>query len=731
MTKMEEELDLNSVKKSLKVLNQEVETSRQEVLRALQSKSADIATASGQVTQLTELLDALTNELQDYQWLPAEPITGGGAGGAGGGPTLQLRPYQVQAAAEAYATGEAQLRASEAAMEVLNVILQAEQLLSELQTSRSFMSSTELLLQVSGLLQSVSAPERMAMEPEMLWTAKERYRKQRLALLTSLDDAFSKHLHFTSGALQVRPAELPELWRCLGLLGVQRTRIEQLAEEVLKQLNGMVIARHLVLEITTAGHTTTFRWRAARGSAVGDDTNTFPPLAAVGKFLSFLGQSCTGEAEVYQVLGFSLYPRLVKLLSRHLEIQEAEAMGFEKHLSSEGFISPKESSLSRWAQQRHQAQKQGPQRLTQARRWILDEAEDRVLVQLHSTKRGHFSMKVSCAADRLARTFDEVVQSQQQEARSLLGRMCHLFAILRPYVQGGLRSHLGRCGLFVTDVMFLLHQLRQLPVEYRPVKQMKVLEQRGQDELWAMLKHQEESLVSALQPVDLLGLSSGESYVASEAALGAAGEQAKRIARALSEVLPQVVLRKVTLHLLGAFCEELLQKLLCPRAQEAVPFAGAGLSSGVAQVGRWLDTLATGAAGGDEFREVLAGLKKGPKGPSDAAAKEAPEGTAICVLSAEEISSAVTLMTSAQSMVRQTLQAAALPLDQRLQEEVPGYERLLLSSDLLGSDFSRFLERRLKLAKSMSKEEAMRLMSLSFHDEALPSEDAWRILSAG
>ena len=53
-------------------------------------------------------------------------------------------------------------------------------------------------------------------------------------------------------------------------------------------------------------------------------------------------------------------------------------------------------------------------------------------------------------------------------------------------------------------------------------------------------------MVSALQPVDLLGLSSGESYVASEAALGAAGEQAKRIARALSEVLPQVVLRKAT-----------------------------------------------------------------------------------------------------------------------------------------------------------------------------------------
>eukprot|EP00913_Durusdinium_trenchii_P010622 g9966.t1 len=577
MTKMEEELDLNSVKKSLKVLNQDPLGCSSAGLRRLGRPFQGRFVPEDGLAVIRWLRRWRPPAKRSYVHCSPKARTSR---------RPAARPYQVQAAAEAYATGEAQLRASEAAMEVLNVILQAEQLLSELQTSRSFMSST---------------------------------------------------------------------------VGEAADRLPR------KDI----------------------RWRAARGSAVGDDTNTFPPLAAVGKFLSFLGQSCTGEAEVYQVLGFSLYPRLVKLLSRHLEIQEAEAMGFEKHLSSEGFISPKESSLSRWAQQRHQAQKQGPQRLTQARRWILDES----------------------AARCVPRT---------NEARSLLGRMCHLFAILRPYVQGGLRSHLGRCGLFVTDVMFLLHQLRQLPVEYRPVKQMKVLEQRGQDELWAMLKHQEES---------------------SNAALGAAGEQAKRIARALSEVLPQVVLRKVTLHLLGAFCEE--QKLLCPRAQEAVPFAGAGLSSGVAQVGRWLDTLATGAAGGDEFREVLAGLKKGPKGPSDAAAKEAPEGTAICVLSAEEneltnrsselgeISSAVTLMTSAQSMVRQTLQAAALPLDQRLQEEVPGYERLLLSSDLLGSDFSRFLERRLKLAKSMSKEEAMRLMSLSFHDEALPSEDAWRILSAG
>lgn len=49
----------------------------------------------------------------------------------------------------------------------------------------------------------------------------------------------------------------------------------QLTQEVLKQLNGMVIARHLVLEITTAGHTTTFR-RLEREGDVSCDTVAEP-----------------------------------------------------------------------------------------------------------------------------------------------------------------------------------------------------------------------------------------------------------------------------------------------------------------------------------------------------------------------------------------------------------------------------------------------------------------------
>ena len=38
-------------------------------------------------------------------------------------------------------------------------------------------------------------------------------------------------------------------------------------------------------------------------------------------------RSCTGEAEVYQVLGFSLYPRLVKLLSRPSASDEQSDLG--------------------------------------------------------------------------------------------------------------------------------------------------------------------------------------------------------------------------------------------------------------------------------------------------------------------------------------------------------------------------------------------------------------------
>ena len=38
----------------------------------------------------------------------------------------------------------------------------------------------------------------------------------------------------------------------------------------------------------------------------------------------------------------------------------------------------------------------------------------------------------------------------------------------RPYAQsGGLKNHPRRCCLFVTDVMFLIHKLLQLPVDCR------------------------------------------------------------------------------------------------------------------------------------------------------------------------------------------------------------------------------------------------------------------------
>ena len=59
---------------------------------------------------------------------------------------------------------------------------------------------------------------------------------------------------------------------------------------------------------------------------------------------------------------------------------------------------------------------------------------------------------------------------------------------------------------------------------------------------------------------------------------------------------------------------------------------------------------------------------------------------------------------------------------------VPGWAALEVSADLLGSDFSRFLEKRRGLMKSLSREESIRLMQLSWQDEHLTPEDAWDVL---
>jgi len=66
-----------------------------------------------------------------------------------------------------------------------------------------------------------------------------------------------------------------------------------------------------------------------------------------------------------------------------------------------------------------------------------------------------------------------------------------------------------------------------------------------------------------------------------------------------------------------------------------------------------------------------------------------------------------------------------------LDDDVPGWAALTLVADLLGSEFSRFLERRGALVKVLNREEAVRLMQLSWRDEPISPEEAWAVLAGG
>eukprot|EP00435_Cladocopium_sp_Y103_P041429 s665_g11.t1 len=739
-----DELDLNSVKKSLSLLSKDVEDSRSRVLRLVQSKSPEFQQAANQVTELQGLISSLDADLSSLDWLapvaslPSDTV-----------PNLGYTPCHVQEASQKHAEAEAELHALDSSMEILSIMLQVEDLFQRFEriSSANFVQAAELLIQISGLLQKVSAKKGSeATEPDIVWAAKERYRKQRLTLLDSVDSAFARDLRFTEGLVEVRP-QLPQLWRCMELLQLQRKRIQAVAEEMLKQFQGILTVRatRLAAEDSAgeAGGVATFRWLD------GVSKETVSVLHVMEGYINFMCQYGAGdEAEVYKALGFSLYPRLVKLLVGHLDFadQGPAVEDFERRLQQRGFISDAETSLSRLVHGQREAQSQSPQLLVQARRWILDESEDAVSVELggDSTK----SIQVSPAAEKLARSFGQLSHFADEVRMQTAGRLCWLFAILRPYASsGGLTRHPRRCGLFVTDVMFLIHELEIQPASCRPLKQIKALKRRCQEELHAMTKCQEELRQPSCARDTLLThlkscrpVATGNGFLEAETALGAAAGEMKATCAALSS-LPRPLLQEVALHLLGLFCHELLAKLLHhdaaaeseaeSTARRLQEFRGA-MGARMVGVGNRLLESALARGANNDFREVLAGLKGSPSSKAEAdsggpaAAAHAPHVPAN--LSADEISSAVTLLTSGQCMVRQSLQAAGL--DIQLREKVPSYGKLSLTTDLLGSDFIRFRERRNALQKAMSKEEVIRLMALSFYDEALTPEDAWRMLNA-
>mmetsp|Transcript_59437 Transcript_59437/g.150837 ORF Transcript_59437/g.150837 Transcript_59437/m.150837 type:complete len:292 (-) Transcript_59437:86-961(-) len=272
------------------------------------------------------------------------------------------------------------------------------------------------------------------------------------------------------------------------------------------------------------------------------------------------------------------------------------------------------------------------------------------------------------------------------DLNKLVRELCTLFAVLRPYAQKAqLKTNARCCAVFLADSLYLVHVLilmpytygTKLPFEHRQlsffVDLVPQLRRLGENHFFAMLRHHQEQLVSTLRPCDLgPGLSRDRTFIAAEAALGAAAQQAKAAVQGLAAALPEQLLREVAGVIVGIICQNLLGKLF-----------------------------------------------------------------ALQHLAPDEVSCVTALFTAALAMSRQAFAAAGLAegtqrrQDGTLDDDVPGWAALTLVADLLGSEFSRFLERRGALVKVLNREEAVRLMQLSWRDEPIAPEEAWAVLAGG
>jgi len=243
------------------------------------------------------------------------------------------------------------------------------------------------------------------------------------------------------------------------------------------------------------------------------------------------------------------------------------------------------------------------------------------------------------------------------------------------------------CAVFLADCLYLVHVLilmpytygRRLRAEHRQlaffVDLVPQLRRLGENHFFAMLRHHQAQLEAALRPCDLgPGISRDRTFIAAEAALGAAVQQVKLAAQGLAAALPTPLLHEISGLLVGVVCQNLLGKLL-----------------------------------------------------------------ALHHMAPPDVSCVTALFTSALAMCRQIFAAVGLSAGQEarggdgdaIEAVVPGWAALTVAADLLGSGFSRFLEKRSQLTKAFKREEAMRLMQLSWVDEQISPENAWAMLSGG
>ncbi|CAE7693266.1 acbC [Symbiodinium sp. CCMP2592] len=771
MTSEEVELDIASLTRALEQLNGEVHGSRVGVLDAIRSRGAEFSAASGQVSELQRRVTELKEDLG---------IASTATPAALAAPVLALQAADVQQASERHSQLKAQLSELDEGVGILAILLEVRRMLARVEDHLSghrFTQAAEHLQNAAASLAEISAPTGMD-EPDMIRSAKAEYSRLRASLVADLDAGFHE-LVFSgtdaSAGCAASVERLQELWSLYQVLGLRGRRLDRLSCEVRRTLLAPLLAAAARLgpgrclrrlkqspgpgRPGFARGVLGFAWeeaptKAASASARHSGETVLPPLLELFEE----AWHWAGELpEVYAALGSRLYAHAARQLLSHFEVydlDEGRAIEeFETRLQSRGFIRASESPLQRHVRQLSFAKDEARRAsiLVQAKAWLQAESADLVSVddaafhdvtellqsevpsppkppELQKSLRLP-SMKVSSVLLRLVRCILSSVKAAwdgQQEAKEtleLVRRLCMLFALVRPHVHQ-LKVDAKLCSVFLADVLCLVNILIWLPYRWptpHPADLVTLdlvpqLRQLGELHFTGMLRYQKDQLFSALLPCNLgRGAAEDAAYVATEAALGAAAQQLKVFCSGVYGVLPAQILRESVLLLLGFFCKELVRRHLEAADEPLSKPTKVDLAAGVGRVvgvgGRLLETFAgaagVGGSGSDDFREVLAGLKD-PRVPDASPQME------VWVLDGEDVSSVIALLTSAQAMVRQSLQAANLAA---VEDEVPGYSELQLVADLLGSDFSRFLQGRKKILKTMQRDEVIRLMKLSWQDE--------------
>jgi len=593
----------------------------------------------------------------------------------------------------------------------------------------------------------------------------------------------------SSAANATELTTLPQVWEALNILDLRNSRVEQLAAQAFRWILHPLLeasrrlppGRLLKPRVYTPEEGSvawTFVEEEEEEENVAPRSNILPTqnplvggealndkewrpkvhavLSTLDSFLDFahLRWAC-GIGEVYGALGRKLWPPIARCLVQHFDTRIGDGgeslEHFETTLLHKGLFGTKENTLARHVhEQRHAiGERRRAGALAEAREWLLREdgtvvkvcdatepgsitqllkeqggrlrpegasshsadVSEEVKERLWSTLRDddgflrlpemHVSTTTHRLVGRLRSLMDEVCDLVKQgrieaarDVNKLVREICTLFAVLRPYAQKAkLKSDPKCCAALLTDCLYIVHVWllmpytygRQLPEEHRPlsffVDLVPAVRRLGETHFLEMMRHQHEQIRVALLPCDFsAGIARDRVFVAAEAALGSAMQLVKSGAQGMSQLLPAQLLHEVTGLLLGLACRSFLGAVF--RVHHASPEEVTCISTllmSAVSMGRQAYLAAVGVG-----LEKPSGGRSG--GPSSSAAV--------------------------------------------MERDVPGWAALVLTSDLLGSDFSRFLERRAQVVKSLSRDEAMKLLQLSIRDDKLSPQDAWDTLNA-